>query len=129
MIRRFAPVLFFAAASLHAQSSVRLYTDLGPYHKAIGTKVPEAQQYFDQGLRLAYGFNHAEAIRSFTRATQLDPKCAICWWGIAYAAGPHYNRAWHQYDPVSLAAMLARTGAALAQAQARLANASPVEQS
>jgi len=91
MIRRFAPVLLFAAASLHAQTAVRLYTDLGPYHKTIGTKIPEAQQYFDQGLRLVYGFNHAEAIRSFTRATELDPKCAICWWGIAYAYGPHVN--------------------------------------
>ena len=91
MIRRFAPALFLAAASLSAQSPVPLYTDLGTYHKAIDTKVPQAQQYFDQGLRLAYGFNHGEAIRSFTRATELDPKCAICWWGIAYAYGPHVN--------------------------------------
>ena len=91
MIRRFAPVLLLAASSLHAQTAVRLYTDLGPYHKQIGTKVPEAQQYFDQGLRLVYGFNHAEAIRSFTRATELDPTCAICYWGIAYAYGPHVN--------------------------------------
>ena len=52
---------------------------------------PLAQQYFDQGLRLVYGFNHAEAIRSFTRATELDPACAMCWWGIAYAYGPHVN--------------------------------------
>ncbi len=91
MIRHFAPALFLAAVSLSAQSPVPLYTDLGSYHKAIGTKVPEAQRYFDQGLRLAYGFNHAEAIRSFTRATELDPKCAMCWWGIAYAYGPHVN--------------------------------------
>lgn len=91
MARWLAPALLFAAASLSAQSTVPLYTDLGTYHKAIGTKVPEAQQYFDQGLRLLYGFNHAEAIRSFTRATELDPRCAICWWGIAYAYGPHVN--------------------------------------
>jgi tetratricopeptide (TPR) repeat protein len=91
MIRRFTPALLLAAASLSAQSPVPLYTDLGPHHKAIDTKVPQAQRYFDQGLRLAYGFNHAEAIRSFTRATELDPNCAICWWGIAYAYGPHVN--------------------------------------
>jgi tetratricopeptide (TPR) repeat protein len=91
MIRHLAPALFLAAVSLSAQSPVPLYSDLGTYHKAIGTKVPEAQRYFDQGLRLVYGFNHAEAIRSFTRATELDPKCAICWWGIAYAYGPHVN--------------------------------------
>ncbi|HEY6089915.1 MAG TPA: tetratricopeptide repeat protein [Gemmatimonadaceae bacterium] len=91
MIRRLTPALLLAAASLSAQSPVPLYTDLGTYHKAIGTKVPKAQQYFDQGLRLVYGFNHAEAIRSFTRATELDPTCAMCWWGIAYAYGPHVN--------------------------------------
>jgi len=91
MIRRFTPALLLAAASLSAQTPVRLYTDLGKHHKDIGTQVPDAQKYFDQGLRLVYGFNHAEAIRSFTRATELDPNCAICWWGIAYAYGPHVN--------------------------------------
>ena len=91
MIRRFTPALLLAAASLSAQSTVPLYTNLGTHQKAIGTKVPEAQRYFDQGLRLVYGFNHAEAIRSFSRATELDPACAMCWWGIAYAYGPHVN--------------------------------------
>jgi hypothetical protein len=91
MLRRFTPALFLAAVSLSAQSPVPLYTNLGTYHKAIDTKVPQTQQYFDQGLRLVYGFNHAEAIRSFTRAAELDPSCAICWWGIAYAYGPHVN--------------------------------------
>lgn len=89
--RRFTPALLFAAASLSAQTPVRLYTDLGTHHKDIGTTVPDAQRYFDQGLRLLYGFNHAEAIRSFTRAAELDPNCAICWWGVAYAYGPHVN--------------------------------------
>jgi len=91
MIRRLTPALLFFAASLPAQTPVKLYTDLGTHQKAIGSKVPEAQKYFDQGLRLVYGFNHAEAIRSFTRATELDPACAMCWWGIAYAYGPHVN--------------------------------------
>ena len=91
MLCRLIPALLLAATSLSAQSKVPLYTDLGTYHKDIGTKVPAAQQYFDQGLRLVYGFNHAEAIRSFTRATELDPQCAMCYWGIAYAYGPHVN--------------------------------------
>ncbi|GAC1410625.1 MAG: hypothetical protein NVSMB53_05010 [Gemmatimonadaceae bacterium] len=91
MRRGLTPSLLLAAASLSAQSPVPLYTDLGTYRKDIGTKVPAAQQYFDQGLRLVYGFNHAEAIRSFTRAAELDPSCAICYWGIAYAYGPHVN--------------------------------------
>ena len=71
--------------------TVPLYTNLGSYHKRISTKLPAAQQYFDQGLRLVYGFNHAEAIRSFTRAAALDPTCAMCYWGIALAYGPHVN--------------------------------------
>lgn len=70
---------------------VPLYSNLGSHHKRISTKNSAAQHYFDQGLRLAYGFNHAEAIRSFTRATELDPTCAMCYWGIALAYGPHVN--------------------------------------
>lgn len=92
MLRRIAPALLLAASVLPAQQGpVPLYTDLGTHHRAISTRVPLAQQYFDQGLRLVYGFNHAEAIRSFTRAAELDPSCAICWWGVAYAYGPHVN--------------------------------------
>ena len=71
--------------------TVPLYTNLGSHHKRISTRVPATQQYFDQGLRLVYGFNHAEAIRSFTRAADLDPTCAMCYWGIALAYGPHVN--------------------------------------
>jgi tetratricopeptide (TPR) repeat protein len=71
--------------------TVPLYTNLGSHHKRISTRVPATQQYFDQGLRLVYGFNHAEAIRSFTRAAELDSTCAMCYWGIALAYGPHVN--------------------------------------
>ena len=92
MIRRIAPALLLVTSSLFAQQAPPpLYNDLGSHHKAIDTRVPLAQQYFDQGLRLVYGFNHAEAIRSFTHAGELDPTCAICWWGVAYAYGPHVN--------------------------------------
>jgi hypothetical protein len=69
-----------------------LYTGLGD---AIGmtvtTESAEAQSYFDQGLRLAWGFNHAEARRSFAHARTLDPGCAMCWWGEAFALGPNIN--------------------------------------
>ena len=71
--------------------TVPLYTNLGSHTKRISTNVAATQQYFDQGLRLVYGFNHAEAIRSFTRAAELDPTCAICYWGIALAYGPNVN--------------------------------------
>ena len=87
-----APVRAAATGTgLTAADTVPLYTDLGTHHKRISTRVPAAQQYFDQGLRLTYGFNHAEAIRSFTRAAELDSTCAICYWGIALAHGPHVN--------------------------------------
>jgi len=57
----------------------------------ITTSVPEVQDYFNQGLMLAYGFNHAEAARSFYQATRLDPTCAMAYWGYAYVLGPNYN--------------------------------------
>src|SRR5712671_328336 len=68
-----------------------LYNDLGNYHYAITTRSPEAQKYFDQGMTLSYAFNHAEAIRAFRQATALDPGCAMCYWGIAFAFGPNIN--------------------------------------
>lgn len=98
-----AALLACAAPSLGTESTVApvppgnpsdtvpLYTNLGSHHKRISTRVPATQQYFDQGLRLVYGFNHAEAIRSFTRAAELDSTCAMCYWGIALAYGPHVN--------------------------------------
>jgi tetratricopeptide (TPR) repeat protein len=57
----------------------------------ISTKTQEAQDYFNQGLMLAYGFNHAEAARSFYEATRLDSTCAMAYWGFAYVLGPNYN--------------------------------------
>jgi tetratricopeptide (TPR) repeat protein len=79
------------APSVSLSDTVPLYTDLGSHHKRISTRVPAAQLYFDQGLRLVYGFNHAEAIRAFRHAAELDPACAMCYWGIALAYGPHVN--------------------------------------
>jgi tetratricopeptide (TPR) repeat protein len=87
-----APLL--VATSARAQGGeVPLYTDLGSHHYAITTRVPLAQRYFDQGLRLYYAFNHAEAIRSFAEAGRLDSACAMCHWGAALARGPNVNAA------------------------------------
>lgn len=72
-------------------SSDFLYDDLGHHHRAITTSSKDAQRYFDQGLILAFAFNHDEAIRSFRAATKRDPQCASAWWGIALANGPHIN--------------------------------------
>jgi tetratricopeptide (TPR) repeat protein len=68
-----------------------LYDSLGSYSYRITTKSPEAQRWFDQGLRLVYAFNHAEAQRAFREAARLDPSCAMCFWGIALTEGSNYN--------------------------------------
>ncbi|MDF2188475.1 hypothetical protein [Paraflavitalea sp. CAU 1676] len=68
-----------------------LFKDLGGIHFNITTASKEAQQYFNQGMMLAYGFNHAEAARSFYEATRLDSTCAMAFWGYAYVLGPNYN--------------------------------------
>lgn len=73
------------------EAQAPLYQDLGALHYSITTAVPLAQRYFDQGLRLYYAFNHQEAIRSFQEGARLDPKCAMCYWGIALAYGPNIN--------------------------------------
>lgn len=70
---------------------VPLYDDLGSHGRPITTTAPEAQAYFDQGLRLQYAFNHAEAIESYQVALSHDTHCAMCWWGIALAYGPNIN--------------------------------------
>jgi tetratricopeptide (TPR) repeat protein len=68
-----------------------LLEGLGNRSFAITTRVPEVQRWFDQGLMLTYGFNHDAAERSFLKATQLDPDCAMCWWGASLVLGPHVN--------------------------------------
>jgi tetratricopeptide (TPR) repeat protein len=72
-------------------ASVPLYDNLGEWSHSITTANPQAQKYFDQGLRLCYGFNHEEATRAFREAARLDPQCAMAWWGVAIAAGPNFN--------------------------------------
>jgi tetratricopeptide (TPR) repeat protein len=68
-----------------------VFTGLGDHHHPISTANPQTQTLFDQGVNLMFGFNHAEAIRSFREAARLDPGCAMCWWGVAMALGPNIN--------------------------------------
>lgn len=70
-----------------------LLPGLGSYRFAVTSANPEVQKWFDQGLALAYGFNHDAAERSFLKAAELDPACAMCWWGAALVLGPHVNAA------------------------------------
>ncbi|MGH7914735.1 MAG: tetratricopeptide repeat protein [Candidatus Binataceae bacterium] len=74
-----------------AAAAMPLYAGMGPVHHPVTTTLPLAQEYFDQGLAFAYGFNHDEAERSFEQAAQIDPKMAMACWGIALVLGPNYN--------------------------------------
>lgn len=74
-----------------AAAAPPLLEDFGDLHRDIGTPVPAAQQYFDQGMRLAYGFNHEAAGRAFAEAARRDPRCAMCLWGQALVLGPNIN--------------------------------------
>ena len=68
-----------------------LFDNIGTHSFKVSTKNPLAQKFFDQGLRLTYGFNHAEAHRSFMEASRLDPNLAMAYWGQAYVLGPNIN--------------------------------------
>lgn len=92
-------VVWFAACSqkpetdaeLVARAGAPLFNGMGDFHRVIDTKDAGAQRYFDQGMVLSFGFNHAESIRSFRAAQKLDPNCAMCFWGEALATGPNIN--------------------------------------
>src|SRR5579871_403451 len=73
------------------EKPVELLKGLGVWHHPIATKSPEAQKFFDQGLTLMYGFNRYEALRSFTKAAELDPRAVMAWWGVAMSLGPSIN--------------------------------------
>ena len=67
-----------------------VFGNLGSHTMKV-TANAEAQRFFDQGIRLVFGFNHAEAIRSFREAPRQDPNCAMCWWGVAFSLGSNIN--------------------------------------
>src|SRR5436853_6812240 len=79
------------AATKSPVAAPRLLPGLGDVHHVVSTRNREAQQFFDQGLKLVYGFNHDEARRSFQHAAELDPKLAMAHWGVALTLGPNYN--------------------------------------
>ncbi len=100
--------------------TVPIFDGLGDHSHPISTQSARTQTYFNQGLRLVYGFNHAEAIRSFEAALESDPDCAMCYWGVAFASGPNINAAMDEAG--------GETGfEAVTQALARSQGASPSE--
>jgi tetratricopeptide (TPR) repeat protein len=103
-----------------AQPAPVLFESFGALHRDTGSRIPAAQRYFDQGLRMAYGFNHEAAGRAFAEAARLDPDCAICFWGQALVLGPNIN--------MSMEATAVKDAAALARrAQALSSHARPVD--
>jgi tetratricopeptide (TPR) repeat protein len=110
-----------AAEAQIPQAPAPWFPGLGNLHHPITTRSSEAQRYFDQGLTLSYAFNHVEAIRSFEAAATLDPDCAMAYWGIAYASGPHVNKPMSEEDN-------ARAWNAVRRAQSTSARTSPKEQ-
>src|SRR5687767_14494804 len=103
------------------------YFDLGTYSRRVSTQSPDAQKWFDRGLVWCYGYNHDEAVRCFEKAAKADPHCAMAWWGIAYAAGPNYNKQWKAFDTVDLERSLTTACKATAEALRLAPRASAVE--
>ena len=76
---------------LATRAGAPLFEGMGEFSMPITTADPDAQRYFDQGMVLAFAFNHAESVRSFKAAQTLDPSCSMCFWGEALAIGPNIN--------------------------------------
>lgn len=122
--RSFLPVALAALALLQPCAdalAARLLPGMGSHRRAVSTVSRDAQRWFDQGLVLAMSFNHDEAIRSFAEAARLDSGCAMAWWGIALANGPHIN------NPAMSEQQSRDAWAALGRAMAMRGKASPVE--
>lgn len=103
------------------------YYNLGSYHRPVTTASSEAQKWFDRGLIWSYAFNHEESAQCFRRAVEIDPSCAMAYWGLAYALGPNYNKPWEVFDDDDVASTTRRTHDALVQAHERASAATPLE--
>ena len=115
------------AQSLAQRAGAPLFEGMGEYHMSITTADSDAQRYFDQGMVLAFGFNHAESIRSFRAAQTLDPTCAMCFWGEALATGPNINVT-SNGKAIMAPAERASARAAIDQALALMDGVTPKEQ-
>lgn len=106
-------------APIEAPIGATLLPGLGTYEFKITTSKPEAQRWFNQALMLTFGFNHDAAERSYLEAAQLDPDCAMCWWGAALVLGPHVNATMDPADNPKAWQSLQRAVALAPRASAR----------
>jgi tetratricopeptide (TPR) repeat protein len=116
-----APPQMVTKSAPAAEPTVPLFAELGDFGRKVTTSSPQAQRYFDQGLCFLYAFNHDEAIRSFEEAARIDPQCALVWWGISLANGPHIN------NPIMPPERAKAAWAALTKAREMADKAGPVE--
>lgn len=107
--------------------SEEAYFNLGSYHWPITTESPQSQLWFDRGLIWTYAFNHEEAIRCFQRAIDIDPACAMAYWGLAYALGPNYNKPWSFFDDKELKQVVSRGFQAAHSALSHIEQITPLE--
>lgn len=101
--------------------AVPIFEGTGSHTRRVSTNSRDTQRYFDQGLAFLFAFNQDEAIRSFRKAAEFDPYCAMAWWGVAYASGPHIN------NPVMSPEASAEAWSALQSALREPRAVSPVE--
>ena len=117
-----APMPGVPASLADWAKGARIFPGLGNFHRQVTTRSPEAQAYFDQGMRFIWAFNHDEATRSFAKAAEIDPTCAACYWGVALTLGPNYNM------PMMAEARAQVGWEAYEKGRIAAAKASPVEQ-
>lgn len=127
MLMRIAIVglgLMSGALALAEETAVRvpLFEGLGIHGRKVATASADAQTYFNQGLAYLFAFNHDESRRAFRQATELDPQCAMAWWGVAISRGPHIN------NPILPPEQVKEAVESLAKAQKLAERESPANQ-
>ena len=85
------PMAITTGTASVGNAAAPLLDGMGPDHGPMASRAPVAQRYFHQGMTLVWGFNPAEAARSFESAIAIDPGCALCYWGLAWSLGPNIN--------------------------------------
>ena len=120
---RLGLALVVLAASLGiaraAAPTAPLLDGMGPDRGPVASRIALAQRYFHQGMALTWGFNPAEAARSFAAAAAIDPGCALCYWGLAWASGPNINADMTADDAARVRDALARARTLAAKAPRR----------
>lgn len=104
------------------------YFDLGSYRRDISSASDDAKTWFNRGLVWCYGFNQEEGVRCFQKVIEIDPECAMGYWGVAYASGPFYNKPWSWYGEIERVEAIAFCHEYAHRARQLKPRASPVEQ-